>query len=150
MESGFGFFPLPHSPSFPGSKPVESAPVNPLSFILLCLADWINQEQQDTINCLQEAIKVLKEILGKKPRFTDRQRRRLAVKTKKIRFRYLKEIANLASPRTLRIWFRILAGNKYDSTNHHSSGRPPTKEKICDLAVLMAKENEITKGFKAR
>ena len=116
--------------------------MNPLSFILLCLAGWINREQQDTIDYLQEEIKVLKEILGKKPRFTDRQRRRLAVKAKKIRFSSLKEIANLATPHTLRVWFRKLAGSKYDSANRRSSGRPSTKEKIAELTVLMAKENE--------
>lgn len=56
--------------------------MNPLSFILLCLAGWINREQQDTIEYLQDEIKVLKEILSKKPRFNDWQRRRLAVKAK--------------------------------------------------------------------
>ena len=52
---------------------VGFGPVKPLSLILLCLAGWINREQQDTIDYLQEEIKVLKEILGKKPRFTDWQ-----------------------------------------------------------------------------
>lgn len=116
--------------------------MNPLSFILFCLAGWINRERQDTINDLQEEIKVLKEILGKKFRLPDRQRRCLAAKAKKIRFSKLKEIANLATPHMLRTWFRKLAGSKYDFTNRRSTGRPPTKAKISDLAVPLAKENE--------
>jgi hypothetical protein len=52
--------------------------VNPLEFILLCLAGWIQREQQAVIEYLQEEIRVLKELHGKRPRFNDRQRRRLA------------------------------------------------------------------------
>ena len=112
-------------PSIPCSMTVGFALVNPLSFILLCLAGWISREQRDTIDYLQEEIKVLKEILGKKPRFTDRKPRRLAVKAKKIRFRCLKDIANLTtcdrgrdSPEAcganliIRPHFRQLSGNK--------------------------------------
>ncbi|MFT4586593.1 MAG: hypothetical protein ACI9VS_002598 [Candidatus Binatia bacterium] len=36
--------------------------MNPLKFILLCLAGWIQREQQDVIEYLKEEIRVLKEI----------------------------------------------------------------------------------------
>ena len=58
---------------------------------------------------------MLKEIHGKRPRFNDRQRRRLAAKANKIRFGRLKEIAGIATPQTLRAWFRKLVAQKYDS-----------------------------------
>ena len=58
--------------------------VNHLQFFLLCLAGWVNRNQQNAIEYLQEEVKVLKEQLGKKPRFNDDQRRRLAAKAKKI------------------------------------------------------------------
>ncbi len=45
-------------------------------------------------------IRGLKEIHGKKPRFNDAQRRRLAAKAKKIRYGKLKEIAIIATPQT--------------------------------------------------
>jgi hypothetical protein len=67
---------------------VEDAPsgcnrlMSPMRFILLCLAGWINREQQAVIEYLSDEIRVLKEIHGKKPRFSDAQRRRLAVKAK--------------------------------------------------------------------
>ena len=72
--------------------------MEPTKFILLCLAGWINREQQAVIEYQQEEIRALKEIHGKKPRFNDAQRRRLAAKAKKIRFGRLKEIANIATP----------------------------------------------------
>jgi hypothetical protein len=78
--------------------------MNPYKFILLCLAGWINREQQAVIEYLQEEIRMLKEIHGKRPRFNDRQRRRLAAKARKLRFSRLKEIANLATPQTLLRW----------------------------------------------
>ena len=54
--------------------------MNPMRFILLCLAGWINREQQAVIEYLLEEIRVLKEIHGKRLRFSDAQRRRLAAK----------------------------------------------------------------------
>jgi len=72
-----------------------------IKFILLCLAGWMNREQQAVIDYQREEIGVLMEILGKRPRFNDDQRRRLAAKAKKIRYGKLKEIANIATPQTL-------------------------------------------------
>ena len=76
----------------------HDAEVNPLQFFLLCLAGWINRNQQNAIEYLQEEVKVLKEQLGKKPRFHDDQRRRLALKAKKVGLKGLKEIAAIATP----------------------------------------------------
>ncbi len=53
--------------------------MNPLSFLLVCFAGWMNRRQQAVIEYLQEEVRVLQEQLGKRPRFTDDQRRRLAV-----------------------------------------------------------------------
>lgn len=44
----------------------------------------MNRSQQDIIEYLQEEIRVLKELLDKKPRFNDHQRWRLAVKGKRL------------------------------------------------------------------
>ena len=57
--------------------------MNILQFCLLFLAGRIEQNQQMLIEYLQEEIKVLREQLGRQPRFTDRQRIRLAAKAKK-------------------------------------------------------------------
>jgi len=54
---------------------------HPLQFLLVALAGWINQQQRDVIDYLQEENRVLREQLAtKRLRFTDDQRRRLAAK----------------------------------------------------------------------
>ena len=48
-------------------------------FILVALAGWLNQQQQDIVAYLSEENRVLREQLGgKRLRFTDDQRRRLS------------------------------------------------------------------------
>lgn len=116
--------------------------MNPLKFILVCLAGWIQREQQAVIEYLQEEIRVLKEIHGRRLRFDDDQRRRLAAKAKKIRFGRLKEIVGVVTPHTLRAWFRKLIADKYDSSSKRVMGRPRTKDEIVNLVVQFASENE--------
>ncbi len=53
----------------------------PWQLPLVSLAGWINRQQQDVIACIQEENRILKNKLkGKRIRFTDDERRRLAVK----------------------------------------------------------------------
>ncbi len=50
-----------------------------LQFLVVAVAGWINQQQRDVIDYLQEENRVLREQLGPgRLRFTDAQRRRLA------------------------------------------------------------------------
>ena len=74
----------------------------PIQFLMLIFAGWVNRHQQDVIEYLQEENRALREQLGgKRLRFTDRQRRRLAVKAKAIGRRRLIEIGTLVTPDTL-------------------------------------------------
>jgi hypothetical protein len=51
--------------------------------LLISIAGWMNQQQQQAIEYLREENKVLREQLGgRRLRFTDEQRRQLAVKAK--------------------------------------------------------------------
>jgi hypothetical protein len=112
-----------------------------LRFILLCLAGWINRQQQDAIVYLQEEVSVLREQLGPRlPRFTDAQRRRLAARARKLKFGKLKEIASVVTPQTLLSWHRKLIAKKYDSSESRI-GRPRTKVDVAGLVVKFAKEN---------
>lgn len=43
--------------------------MNPFALLVLCVAGWLNRNQQNMIEYLQEEIRVLKELMGKKPRF---------------------------------------------------------------------------------
>ena len=73
-----------------------------LQFLMLIFAGWVNRSQQDVIGYLQEENRILREQLGgKRLRFTDAQRRRLASKAKAIGRRGLFEIHTVVTPDTL-------------------------------------------------
>ena len=111
-------------------------------FLLVVLAGWINRQQQDVIEYLAEENRVLREQLrGKRIRFTDDQRRRLAAKGKALGRKVLGEVCTLVTPETLLRWYRSLVARKYDGSAKRGPGRPRVKETIQELVVRMAKEN---------
>jgi hypothetical protein len=60
--------------------------IDPFSFLVNCIAGWMNQHQHDIINYLIEENRVLRKQIGdRRLRFTDDQRRRLAVKARQLR-----------------------------------------------------------------
>ncbi|HWI55829.1 MAG TPA: helix-turn-helix domain-containing protein, partial [Bacillota bacterium] len=115
--------------------------MNPLQLLLLCLAGWVNRHQQHVIEYLQEEFKVLKEQLGKRPRFNDDQRRRLAAKAKRVHPERLKRLSPLVSPRTLLEWHRRLVARKYDGAAKRAPGRPSTPKEVRELVLQMACQN---------
>ena len=97
----------------------------PLQFLMLIFAGWVNRHQQDVIESLQEENRALREQLGgKRLRFTDRQRRRLAARAKAIGRKRLLEIETLVTPDTLLRWHRQLIARKYDWSKRRSPGFP--------------------------
>jgi transposase len=115
--------------------------MNQLQLLLLCLAGWLNPNQQQVIEYLQEEVRVLKEQLGKKPRLNDDQRRRLAAKARKVDPERLKRLSTLVSPRTLLEWHQRLVARKYDGTTQRAPGRPATAKEVRELILQMAREN---------
>ena len=79
--------------------------------------------------------------MGKKPRFNDDQRRRLALKGKRIGRTALNQFASLVTPNTLLAWHRRLIAQKYDSSRTRKPGRPSTAEPIQDLTLQLARQN---------
>ena len=78
-------------------------------FLLLVLAGWVNRQQQDVIDYLQEENRVLRAGLrGKRLRLSDDDRRRLAVKAQALGREALAQIASVATPATLLRWYRCL------------------------------------------
>jgi transposase len=116
--------------------------MNHLQFFLICLAGWINRNQQNVIEYLQEEVNVLREQLGKRPRFNDDQRRRLAAKAKKVGPSRLREFAAIVTPRTPLYWHQRLIAQKYSSTGKRSPGRPSTAQEVRNLILQMAAENK--------
>ena len=87
---------------------------HPLRFLLVALAGWINQQQRDIIEYLQEENRVLREQLG--PR-------------------------SIVTPHTLLAWHRALIARKYDGHLRRGPGRQPVTAEIREWVVRMATEN---------
>ena len=113
-----------------------------LQFLILIFAGWVNRHQLDVIEYLLEENRALREQLcGKRLRFTDSQRRRLAAKAKVIGRKGLFEISTLVTPDTLLRWYRTLVARKYDGGKSRRLGRPRTAVEIEELILKMAREN---------
>jgi putative transposase len=117
-------------------------PSYPLRWVLVALAGWINQQQRNVIDYLQEENRALREQLGPgRLRFTDDQRRRLAAKAKALGRRVLGDIATIVTSDTLLAWHRRLIAHHYDGSVRRGPGRPPLPADIRALIVRMATEN---------
>src|SRR5215469_9133165 len=116
--------------------------LDPFRFLLIAASGWMNQQQRELIDYLQEENRVLREQLGtKRLRFNDDQRRRLAVKAKRLGRKLLREVAGIVTPETLLAWHRRLIAQKYDGSGKREPGRPRKSQQIEDLVVQMAEEN---------
>lgn len=114
---------------------------DPFSYVLLAVAGWMSRHQQEVIAYLVEENRVLREQIGNpRLKFNDDQRRRLAVKAKKLGRKTLGQVATIAAPETLLTWHRKLIVQNAESPCR-SPGRPPTAQDIAALAVRMAEEN---------
>ena len=117
-------------------------PLDPFRFLLISFAGWINQHQRDVIDYLQEENRILRDQLGnKRPRLTDDQRRRLALKANKLGRKVLAKLDTLFTPNTVLGWHRKLIARKYDGSRKRGSGRPRVMEQIRELIVKFAEEN---------
>ncbi len=116
--------------------------LQPWQLLLVTLAGWINRQQQDVIAYVQEENRILKsKFKGKRIRFTDDERRRLAVKGKALGRKVLREVASIVTPDTILAWHRKLIAHKWDYSSRRGPGRPRVAEEIAKLTVRMAKEN---------
>jgi hypothetical protein len=115
---------------------------DPFRLLLIFLAGWLNQRQQDVFDYLQQENRVLREQFGgKRLRFKADQRRHLAVRGKKLGWRMLNELTTMVTPATLLAWHRRLIARKYDGSKQRGPGRTRVLEEIQHLAVRMAREN---------
>jgi putative transposase len=116
--------------------------VAPWHFILAVLAGWVHREQLKVIEYLQTENRSLREKLGnKRLRFTDEQRRRLAVKGHALGRKALRELDPIVTPDTILRWYRELVAKKYDGSQQRKPGRPRTPDELRDLVTRMAHEN---------
>ena len=116
--------------------------LDPFQFLLVSIAGWMNQGQQQVIEYLREENRVLREQLGhRRLRLHDDQRRRLAVRAKRLDRKLLAEVATLVTPATLLAWHRKLIAHKYDGHEKRGLGRPRIGKSLESLVVRMAEQN---------
>ena len=87
-----------------------------LQLLLATFAGWVGRQQSHVIDYLIEENRVLKEQLesgGRRLRFTDNQRRRLAAKGKPLGRRGLRQIGTIVTPDTILAWHRRLIAVKW-------------------------------------
>ena len=114
----------------------------PIQFLLFILVGWVHRQQQDVIEYLRAENRALVEQLGgKRLRFTDAQRCRLARKAKSLGGQRLREISPIVTPDTLLRWYRELVARKYDGSARRGPGRPRIPGEIQQLIVEMASDN---------
>ena len=110
-----------------------------LQFLVVAGAGWINQQQCDVIDSLQEENRVRREQLGPgRLRFTDAQRRRLAAQATRLGRRVRRDLHTLVTPETLLRWPRQLIARTYDGSGRRGPGRPRIMDTIRRLIVRMA------------
>ncbi len=120
-----------------------STPIQPWTFLVVAVAGWIQRDQQAAIVYLLEENRVLKARLrGRKLRFTDDERRRLAVKGKALDRKLLAEVAGIVTTETLLAWHRRLIARKRNySARRKRAGRPRVMVELTELTVRLAKDN---------
>ena len=112
------------------------------SFLVVSIAGWMNQHQQQVIEYLMEENRVRREQIGtRRMRFSDDQCRRLAAKAKKLGRKLLSPVATIVLPETLLAWHRKLIAKKYEGSLFRTPGQPHTATEITTLVIRMAEEN---------
>jgi putative transposase len=98
---------------------------------------------------LLEENRILKAHLGgRRLRFTDTERRRLAALAHPLGRKRLKELATLVTPETLLRWYRRLIAQKFDGSQpRRPLGRPRVVDEVEQLVIRMAEEN-VTWGYR--
>ena len=85
----------------------------PLQILLMTFAGLMNGYQVDVIAYLVEENRILQEqLMGRRLRLNDDQRRRLAAKAKLLGRKTLNMVATIVTPDTLRRWHRRLIAAK--------------------------------------
>ena len=109
--------------------------------LLTTLASWLNRQQQDAMAYLIEENRILRgQLRGRRLRLTDDERRRLAVRGRRLGRQGLREVATIVSPDTILRWHRQLIARKWTYAKRQPR-RSGVLAEIRRLVVRMAEEN---------
>ncbi len=118
----------------------------PMHFLVAVFAGWLNRHQQAAIEYLKTENEILKsQLKGRRPRLTDEQRRRLAVKGRALGRKLLAEVACIVTPETILAWHRRLVALKWTYCRR-KLGRPPIAGKVRAMIVELA-SNDSNWGY---
>jgi putative transposase len=117
--------------------------VRPLRLVAVALAGWLNRRQAAAVEYLKEENRVLRSRLPEgRLRFTDDERKRLAVRGVELGRALLTEVATIVTPDTILRWHRRLVAAKWTFSTKPSS-KVGLMQRIAALAVRFAKENPL-------
>jgi putative transposase len=112
-----------------------------LHMLLAVLTGWLDRQERQTLAYLMEENCVLRRQLGQQRiRFTDADRRRLAVREYRLGRQVLQQIATIVTPGTILRWHRQLIVRKWTYANNRC-GRRAVLAEIRRLVVRMADEH---------
>jgi hypothetical protein len=115
--------------------------VLPFQLLVAALSGWLHREQVDLIAFLHEENRLLKSRLaGRRLRFADHERRRLAELGHRLGRRLLAQVATVVTPDTILRWHRELVARKW--TYRGGRGRRPgLQAHLRALVIRMATQN---------
>ena len=104
------------------------------------LTGWLDRREREAVAYLVEENRLLRRQLGgRRLRFTDDDRRRLATRAYRLGRAAVREIATIATPDTLLRWHRQLIARKW--TYARKTRQPGVLLEIRQRVVRMATEN---------
>jgi transposase InsO family protein len=110
--------------------------------LLVAVAGWMNQQQQELIEYLKEENRILREKLGPgRILLNPVQKRRLATAAFRVGRKLLQGCATLFSPDTLLRWHRTLVARKYDGSGKRGP-QPKKANEVRKLVLRMKQEND--------
>jgi hypothetical protein len=112
----------------------------PFHFMVLLVAGWLNRHQMQAIVYLRAENRVLRDRMHeRRHRFTDSERRTLALAGEPVGRAALRDLATLASPETVLRGYRDLVAKKYAPTRRNAPSTPPTRSSVEADVLRMAR-----------
>jgi transposase InsO family protein len=115
--------------------------VSVLRLLFLTIIGWLDRHERGALAYLIEENRLLRRQLGgRRLRFTDDDRRRLAIRAHRLGREALRDLATIVTPDTLLRWHRQLVARKWTYTRKQPTRRDVLRE-IRQLVLRMAEEN---------
>jgi hypothetical protein len=113
--------------------------VSVLRLLLLALTGWLDRQEREALAYLIEENRILRQQVGQRRlRFTDDDRRRLAMRAHRLGRKALRGLATIVTPDTLLRWHRQLVARKW---TYPAKPRGHVLAALRRLVIRMAEDN---------